>query len=176
MKYLYPENWPQFYTATIQGWKQLLEEDKYKDVIVQSLKHLVENKKVKVNVFALTITVGVNNHIHLVWQTLHGYTLDDIQTSFKKHTSKQFTKLLLEDKNITQYKVTSPDRKHHFWKRNSLGIELFTEAVFIQKLNYIHYNPVKAGLCLHAEEYKYSSAMFYMKGIDNFGFLEHCKS
>ena len=77
MKELYPENWPQFYTATIQGWKHLLKEDKYKDVIVQSLKHLVENKKVKVNAFVI-----MDNHIHLVWQALHGYTLEGIQTSF----------------------------------------------------------------------------------------------
>ena len=170
MNELYPENWPQFYTATIQGWKHLLKEDKYKDVIVQSLKHLVENKKVKVNAFVI-----MDNHIHLVWQALHGYSLDGIQTSFKKHTSKQFIKLLSEDKNIAQYEATLPDRKHHFWKRNSLGVELFTELVFTQKLNYIHQNPVKAGLCLYAEEYKYSSAMFYMKGIDDFGFLEHYK-
>ena len=30
MKENYPENWPQFYTATIQGWKHLLKEEKYK--------------------------------------------------------------------------------------------------------------------------------------------------
>jgi putative transposase len=45
--------------------------------------------------------------------------------------------------------------------------------VFIQKLNYIHQNPVRAGLCSHAEEYKYSSAKFYETGIDNGGFLTH---
>ena len=45
MKELYPENWPQFYTVTIQGWKHLFKEEKYKDVIVNPLKHLVEIKK-----------------------------------------------------------------------------------------------------------------------------------
>ena len=170
MKELFPENWPQFYTATIEGWKYLLKEDMYKNVIVDSLKFLVDSKKVKVNAFVI-----MDNHIHIIWQALHGYVLDDIQTSFKKHTSKQFLKLLSEDKNIAQYEVNAFDRKHHFWKRNSLGNELFTEAVFIQKLNYIHFNPLKAGLCLHAEEYKYSSALFYLNGIDNFNFLEHYK-
>lgn len=28
MKNLYPENWPQFYTATIDGWQHLFEKDK----------------------------------------------------------------------------------------------------------------------------------------------------
>jgi hypothetical protein len=38
MKQTYPENWPQFYTATIQGWKHLLKAEKYKSLIIDSLK------------------------------------------------------------------------------------------------------------------------------------------
>jgi len=60
-------------------------------------------------------------------------------------------------------------------RRNSLGIDFFNEAVFIQKLDYIHYNPVKAGLCPLPEEYYYSSAKFYEYGMDDFGMLTHYK-
>jgi hypothetical protein len=45
--------------------------------------------------------------------------------------------------------------------------------VFDQKLEYIHYNPVKAGLCIYPEEYHYSSAKFYHTGIDDFKMLTH---
>jgi hypothetical protein len=38
---------------------------------------------------------------------------------------------------------------------------------------YIHSNPVKAGLCGLPEEYKYSSAKFYETGIDEHGFIKH---
>jgi len=51
MKESYPEDWPQFYTATIQGWKHLLKEEKFKKLIVDALQFLVESKKVKVNAF-----------------------------------------------------------------------------------------------------------------------------
>jgi putative transposase len=61
----FPENWPQFYTATVDGWKNLLSDDKYKDVIVNALQYLVENKRVKVNAFVI-----MNNHIHLIWQAM----------------------------------------------------------------------------------------------------------
>ena len=69
--------------------------------------------------------------------------------------------------------MNAADRKHHFWKRNSLMIELFTPKVFRQKLDYIHQNPVAAGLCNNAEEYTYSSASFYEVGEDCFNMLEH---
>ena len=169
MKENYPENWPQFYTATIKGWKHLFKEDKYKEVICSTLQYLVEYKKVKVNAF-VPIVFGMSNYVHFIWQALHGFTLNQIQTSFKKHTSKQFLALLKIDTHIDLFQVSTADRKHHFWKRNSLGIELFTEAVFIQKFNYIQLNPVIAWLCGYPSDYKYLSALFYLKGIRRFNF------
>ena len=53
------------------------------------------------------------------------------------------------------------------------AIELFTEKAFLQKLEYIHQNPVAAGLVNFAEEYKYSSAKFYFEGRDEFNMVTH---
>jgi hypothetical protein len=74
---------------------------------------------------------------------------------------------------LPYFKVKAKDRQYQFWERNSLGIDLFNPEVFAQKLNYLHNNPVKAGLCRLAEEYQYSSAKFYELGIDEFNFLTH---
>ena len=65
------------------------------------------------------------------------------------------------------------DRTYQIWKREPLSIELFTEKVFMQKLEYIHQNPVIAGLVNFAEAYKYSSAKFYHLDIDEFNFITH---
>ncbi len=59
------------------------------------------------------------------------------------------------------------------WERNPLIIDLLTKEMFIQKMEYIHYNPVAAGLCAYPEDYKYSSAKFYETGVDEFEFLTH---
>ena len=168
MEFPYPENWPQFYTATISGWQHLLKDATYKQAVISSLQFLVKAGKVKVNAFVI-----MSNHVHIIWQALGGYRLNEIQTSFKKYTSKEFLRLLKEEDKLNEYEVNAADRKHHFWKRNSLGVELFTPAVFYQKLDYIHNNPVNAGLCKFPEEYKYSSALFYETGQDNFNMLEH---
>ena len=69
--------------------------------------------------------------------------------------------------------ATPTNRKYNFLQRDSLNIELFTAVVFHQKLNYLYYNPVKATLCNLPEDYYFSSALFYEKGIDHFGFIEH---
>ena len=48
-----------------------------------------------------------------------------------------------------------------------------SEKVFLQKLEYIHYNPVKADICNYPEDYHFSSALFYENGIDHFNILTH---
>ncbi|MBX2967784.1 MAG: hypothetical protein KF803_00300 [Cyclobacteriaceae bacterium] len=46
-------------------------------------------------------------------------------------------------------------------------------AALMGKLDYIHNNPVKAGLCQHPWEYKYSSAGSYLKKDTTWNFLVH---
>jgi putative transposase len=74
---------------------------------------------------------------------------------------------------LEHFKVDAADREYQVWERNPLSIELRTDKVYRQKLEYIHSNPVRAGMCKFQEEYKYSSALFYETGIDNWGFLSH---
>ena len=158
MKQQYAQEWPQFFTATIQEWKHLLKEDKYKNIITDTLKFLVTEGNVTINGFVI-----MPNHMHIIWQAKANNDLQKIQNSFIKHTSKEFKKLLAIDNNLQAYEVNAIDRKYNFWQRDSLNIELFTSAVFQQKLNYIHYNPVKANLCNLPEDYHFSSALFYEK-------------
>jgi len=67
------------------------------------------------------------------------------------------------------------DREYQFWQINSLSIDLWSDYVFMQKLDYIHNNPVqeKWRLAEHPENYKYSSANFYLNDVDDFGLLSH---
>ena len=164
------ENLPTFFTATILDWKMLLKPEKYKEIIVSSLKYLVETNKIIVSAFVI-----MDNHLHLIWQMNGNFKHEKIQSSFLKFTADAFKKELKgsNPEFLKVFFVNKVDRKYQFWQRNSLSIELYNRSVFEQKLNYIHENPVKAGLCDFAEDYHYSSARFYLNGVDNFGFLTH---
>jgi putative transposase len=41
----YVQEWPQFFTATIQNWKPLLKQDTYKNIIINTLRFLVSEGK-----------------------------------------------------------------------------------------------------------------------------------
>ncbi|TCO20561.1 hypothetical protein EV200_1081, partial [Pedobacter psychrotolerans] len=48
-----------------------------------------------------------------------------------------------------------------FWQQDNHPIELSTNEMIDQRLNYLHENPVTAGLVTEAQYYKYSSAVDY---------------
>ncbi|MDB4902821.1 MAG: transposase [Mucilaginibacter sp.] len=117
------------------------------------------------------------NHIHLIWQIRDGYKQEMIQNSFLKFTAQQMKFKLIDtnDQRLSQFLVNAKDRQYQFWERNSLSIDLWSPNVFMQKLDYIHNNPLqdKWQLVKYPEDYKYSSAKFYETGIDEFGLLTH---
>lgn len=180
MKQQYAQEWPYFFTATIQEWKHLLADDKYKNIVIECLQFLVNENKVTIIGFTI-----MSNHLHFIWQAKGNNAIKDIQNSFMrcilriKFTSRRFMQLNRADGTLESYQVNKIDRSHNFWQRDSLSVELFTPTVLIQKLNYIHYNATKAGLCKFPEDYYYSSALFYPQDavhenvIDHFNIISH---
>lgn len=166
----YTTNATQYFTATIYEWQPILVDDMHKNIIIESLQYLVNDKRIELNAF-----VVMSNHIHLIWQHLAGFTSSNVQASFMKYTAQQLKRSLIKNKPniLDMFKVNKYDREYQIWKREPLSIELLNESMFKQKLEYIHHNPVKAGLCTVPEEYYYSSARFYVDGINSFGMLKH---
>lgn len=160
----------QFLTASIHKKKHLLSNESYKILIVNSLRFLVNDGRVFVYAFVI-----MDNHIHLIWQAREGYQTHDLQRDFMKYIAQmiKFDLQKNDQKILSEYRVNLKDREYQIWQRSPMNIELYTEKVFEQKLDYIHYNPVNAGLCQLPEEYKYSSASFYILNKSEFDFLTH---
>ena len=58
--------------------------------------------------------------------------------------------------------------KYSLWEHHPNAFSLNTEATSMQKVNYIHQNPVRGGLAETAEDYLYSSARIWRKhSIEN---------
>ena len=163
---------PQFFTATILQWKHLLKQDEYKDILIRSLQFLKNESSILIYAF-----VVMPNHIHIIWQIEEGFKRENIQMRFLKFTAQQIKFRLLDTNQgyLEEFLVNAKDRQYQFWQRNPLSIDLWSHDVFIQKLEYIHYNPLqeKWKLVEFPENYRYSSAKFYFTGEDEFGLVSH---
>lgn len=161
-----------FYTATITKWRHLLNADKYKQIVLESLDYLVNRRKIAVYGF-----VVMPNHIHLIWELLEMNGNELPHASLMKFTSHAIQKDLRSNhpEILDEFKVDLKTRQYHFWQRDSLPILLYTPKVISQKLEYIHNNPVKGTwqLAHSPESYPFSSARFYLTGEKDFNFLTH---
>ncbi len=126
--------------------------------------------------------VIMSNHIHVIWTANNG-NLSDVVRDFKTFTSKAITKLI-EDESESRRKWllhmfqfyanrTNADDFFKVWTSNNHPEEIYSNDFLQTKLNYIHQNPVRAGLVDNPVHYKYSSASNYEsnKGIMEIDYL-----
>ena len=168
--FIYMVNGIEFFTATCLKWQPLLQWEKNKEVVIDSLKFLVDDKRIWLYGFVI-----MPNHIHLMWCKQDQWLEKNVKQMFLKYTAQQIKFNLLADdpSALDSYISTQRDRDYHFWERRSYSATMYNRKVASQKIDYMHYNPVKAGLCEYPEEYVHSSYRFYHLDENNWGFLTH---
>jgi len=161
-----------FFTATNLKWIKLLEDEEHKNIVINSLQFLSDNKRIKVLGFVI-----MPNHLHLIWQILTPHKSADVQRDFLKYTPQQIKFSLIKKDSILldDIVVNAKDRRYQLWERNPFWFELDNTVTLLQKLNYIHNNPLQEKwlLATCAENYLFSSAQFYKLENRNFDFLVH---
>jgi REP element-mobilizing transposase RayT len=84
------------------------------------------------------------NHVHAVIETWEGWSLGDIVHSWKSFTAHEANQIL--------------ERSGDFWFREYFDRFIREDRHFLNAVNYIENNPVKAGLVQRREEWRWSSA------------------
>lgn len=98
--------------------------------------------------------------------------LEDIIRDIKKYTSVKIIEAIRNNPTesrrdwlLEKFEKAGMNNKHNthyqFWQQHSHPIELSTNELIDQKLDYVHDNPVNAGIVLSPEHYLYSSAINY---------------
>ena len=166
------DHYTQFITVTNLNWLHLLANDYHKQIIIEALKRRVELEQVTIYAFVI-----MPNHFHAIWQLHDNIDESVFQRDLLKFTARSILNFMRmnDDPLLPQLQVKAADRRKQVWERNSLKIAIWSEKVFLQKMNYIHNNPVhpKWKLSEVPQDYTYSSAKFYETGNDEFKFLTH---
>lgn len=160
-----------FITATVVDWIDVFTRQSYRDCLIDCLKYCMANKGMIVYGYVI-----MSNHIHMIIQSEEG-KLSDLIRDFKKFTSKTIIEKIQDEPEsrrewmMERFKKAteshSRNKNYQFWQYGNHAEEIFTNKFMWSKLDYIHLNPVRAGIVNHASEYIYSSASnyFYGKGI-----------
>jgi len=162
-----------FLTYATVDWVDVFTREMYSDIVVESLRYCQREKGLVLPAWCI-----MTNHVHLIASASQNpesfVPLEDILRDHKKFTGAELIRKIksnnLESKQewlLKHFAESRQDNLNQFWQYDNHPIELFSNKVMQQKLDYIHLNPVRAGFVDEPWHYRYSSAKDYsgMKGL-----------
>jgi REP element-mobilizing transposase RayT len=154
-----------FLTFQVVNWVDLFSRKRYRDILVGSLNYCISKKGLIVYSYVI-----MSNHVHLLIQAEDG-SLSALVRDIKKYSSGRILSSIQNDSESRKdwlLKLFSEAagkhvRNEHFqvWTHENHAEEIYSNKFTWQKVNYIHENPVRAGIVRNAEDYLYSSAVNY---------------
>ncbi len=155
-----------FVTFAVVCWIDLFTRNVYKDIMLNSWRHCQSKKGMELYGWCI-----MSSHIHMIIGSQKD-RLEDIMRDMKKFTSSELKK---EIKNCPYEsrrewmlkimeetgKLNKQNKDFQLWQQDNHPVPLTTMTIAHQKLDYIHNNPVEAGIVGKPEDYLYSSAKDY---------------
>jgi putative transposase len=150
-----------FITCTIVAWLPVFTRPKYLDIITDSLTFCRQQKGLRLYAYVI-----LDNHLHLI---VSANDLSQGIRDFKRHTAKEILAAASQEnrqwllKQFAFFKgVHKVKSQHQVWQEGVHPQAISSEDMLRQKLDYIHYNPVRLGLVDRPEDWRYSSARNYL--------------
>lgn len=111
--------------------------------------------------------VVMPDHAHAIVNNASG-TISDWLRRVRGNSARQILDWLRAEQHLMSLKkleLTIPQKRQHthaVWQKDPSVIDLWSPKFVRQKLNYLHLNPVRAGLCEHPADWKWSSCRAYL--------------
>jgi len=162
-----------FVSFAVVGWLDVFTRNEYKDLFIESLEFCQKNKGMEIHAWCI-----MTSHIHLIFRSIDQQKPEQILGDLKRFTSRNIIKAIEENPKESRKEFllnffkneaskSSNTSNYQFWRHDNKPIELWSNKVIQQKIQYVHNNPVEEGFVFKPEDYKYSSAIDYSgeKGI-----------
>lgn len=157
------ENAAHFVTSTIVEWLPIFTTAACCDTLVSSFEYCRQHKGLLIHAWVI-----LDNHFHAI---VSGPNLARTLTDLKKFTARQILdQLKLEGRdwllNLLPYFCAAHKRgsSHQVWQEGVHPQLITSDEMMLQKLEYLHNNPVKRGLVASPEHWVYSSAHEWLEG------------
>jgi putative transposase len=116
--------------------------------------------------FSLVGYVVMPNHIHLLISEPAKGTPSTVLQVLKQRVSRQLRRKTR--KKVSPRQLRLPFRRPYdflpqFWQPRFYDFNVWSQKKFVEKLHYMHMNPVKRKLVTHPKDWPWSSFSFYSK-------------
>ncbi len=157
---IYNDQQPHFLTMTVVEWIPLFANPEVAATVIESLRFLQKERRM-----ILYAYVVMEHHIHLIASSPE---LGKRAKEYKSYTARVIIDYLEERKSVSllgklhRAKLNHKMKcKYQLWQEGSHPEEICSEKMLIQKIEYIHNNPVRRGYVDEPQHWRYSSARDY---------------
>ena len=157
------ENAAHFITSTVIEWLPVFTTAACCDIVVQSLAYSRDHKGLKIHAWVI-----LDNHFHAI---VSGPDVARTIADLKKFTAHQILRQLKAERRewlLNQLAYFCAAHKtastHQVWQEGVHPQSIMTDEMMLQKLEYVHNNPLKRGLVASPEHWVYSSAHEWLPG------------
>jgi len=162
-----PETNIYFITTSVHLWVPILFNETLFQIILDSLKYCQSNKELRLHGYVI-----MTNHVHAIISHEAHDQIPNIVRDFKRHTATEIKNYLSNLGRFSQLfwvKIfhNKEQGQNKIWQEGYHPEAIKSKVFFDQKLDYIHYNPVKKGFVVQPEHWKYSSARNYLLGDES---------
>ena len=145
-----------FITFSCNGRRKLLNQDRCKRIVIAHLEKIRSNLDCRCFGFVI-----MPEHVHaLIWFQDEGM-LSHFAQEWKRQSSIAITECFRRMSNPVLDYIKRQDGSHRVWQRKYYDFNVFTPGKAIEKLNYMHNNPVTRGLVKSPEDWPFGSARWY---------------
>jgi len=139
-----------YLTLTVQRWYYLFDRHNRWQVLADSLRYCQEEKGLELNGYVFML-----NHIHLIVTSpdVAGFLRD-----FKRFTSKKLKENLEATEPSVLGLFVDGEGSYQLWMDTNAPKKIENPPFYVQKLKYVHENPVRKGYVARAEHWVWSSA------------------
>ncbi len=139
-----------FVTLTVKHWYYLFDRYDRFQILEDSFVYCQDHKDLKIYAFVFML-----NHLHFIASAPDlSALLRDMKTFLSKELKENIEKT--EPKVLKLFQEA--DGTFNFWESTNYPKMIMTEAFYGQKVEYIHYNPVRKQYVHEAEDWRWSSA------------------
>ncbi len=110
--------------------------------------------------------VVMPHHVHFIVAVPQGRTISQTVGRIKSVSARNMLEAL-DAATLAKFDQQRGLNRRMFWQRSFRSFVLTSKSGFLQKLEYLHDNPVRAGLVERREDYCWSSARHFQAGLWN---------
>ena len=146
-----------FVTFSTYQRRQFLAPERTRAIIIEVLQSCLETHKASCHGFVI-----MPDHVHAILSVAPDSTIAAFLQAWKKTSSYRIKRFYAQE--LTNYQSLCPE-DCPVWQAKFYDFNLESDE-YLEKLDYMHANPVVAGLVLTALDWRWSSARFYELGED----------